>query len=87
MRCILLTHSLDTSRSGIRWKRHTIKMEDGCFIGANSVICSSVIIGKSSIVGAGSVVAKDIPANQIWAGNPAKYIKDIVREEETSIKS
>ncbi len=76
MRCILLTHSLDTTSHGIKWKKHTIIIEDGCFIGANTVICSSVTIGKNSIVGAGSIVTKDIPANQIWGGNPAKYIKD-----------
>ena len=38
----------------------------------------SVTIGKGAIVGAGSVVTKDIPPYQVWAGNPAKYIKDRV---------
>lgn len=77
MRCIFLTHSLDTSSRGIKWKKHIIEIGNGCFIGANTVICSSVKIGENSIVGAGSIVTKDIPANQIWAGNPAKYIKDV----------
>lgn len=39
-------------------------------------ICSSVTIGKGAIIGAGSVVTKDIPPYQVWAGNPARYIKD-----------
>lgn len=50
---------------------------DGAFIGAHSLILKGVIIGKNSVVGAGSIVTKNIPDNQIWAGNPAKYIKRI----------
>ena len=42
------------------------------------IICNSVTIGEGSIIGAGSVVTKDIPANQVWAGNPARFIKDRV---------
>jgi acetyltransferase-like isoleucine patch superfamily enzyme len=47
------------------------------FIGAHSTILKGVTIGENAIVGACSVVAKDIPANQIWAGNPAKFIRNI----------
>ncbi|MFR9547136.1 MAG: acyltransferase [Rikenellaceae bacterium] len=49
---------------------------DNVFIGAHSIVLKGVTIGENSIVGAGSVVTKSIPANQIWAGNPAKFIKD-----------
>ena len=44
------------------------------FIGANSIILPGVRIGESAIVGSGSVVTKDVPANAIVAGNPAKVI-------------
>ena len=47
------------------------------FIGAQSMILKGVVIGENSIVGAGSVVTKSIPANQIWAGNPARFIRNI----------
>jgi acetyltransferase-like isoleucine patch superfamily enzyme len=47
------------------------------FIGTRSIICKGVNIGNNSIVGAGSVVVKNIPKNEIWAGNPAKFIKTI----------
>ncbi len=53
----------------------TIHIHDNVWIGANSVITSGVVIGEYSIVGAGSVVTKDIPACSMVAGNPAKVIK------------
>lgn len=45
------------------------------FIGMHSIILKGVHIGNGSVVGAGSVVTRDIPDNQIWAGNPAKFVK------------
>ena len=45
------------------------------FIGANSVVKNDVEIGNDVTIGAGSVVIKDIPDNEIWAGNPAKKLK------------
>lgn len=47
------------------------------FIGLNSLIVNSVNIGDGAVIGAGSIVNKDIPANEIWAGNPARFIKRI----------
>lgn len=46
------------------------------FIGARTIICSNVEIGDNAIIGAGSIVTKNIPPNQIWAGNPARFIKE-----------
>lgn len=51
---------------------------DNVFIGAKSIILKGVTIGENSIIGAGSVVTKSVPANQVWAGNPAKFIRNIV---------
>ena len=48
-----------------------------CFIGAHSIILKGVTIGEKSIVGAGSVVTKSIPSDEIWGGNPAKFIKNL----------
>ena len=49
---------------------------ENCFIGARSVILPGIRIGDGSIVGAGSVVTRDVPAGCIVAGNPAKIIKE-----------
>ena len=50
---------------------------DDVFVGAKCIILKGVTIGKGAIIGAGSVVTKNIPARQIWAGNPAKFIREI----------
>ena len=55
----------------------SIVIEDNVWIGINSTILPGVKIGKNSIVGAGSVVTKDVEPNTIVAGNPAKFIKNI----------
>lgn len=52
-----------------------IHVEDGVWIGANCVILKGVNIGAGAVVGAGSVVRQDIPAGEIWAGVPAKFIR------------
>lgn len=54
-----------------------IFIEDDVWIGANAIILKGVTIGKKSIIAAGSVVTRDIPANTIAAGNPARVIKSI----------
>lgn len=58
-------------------KTKPVLLKRGCFIGANSIILKGCTIGENSIVGAGSVVSKDIPDNEIWAGNPARFIKEL----------
>jgi acetyltransferase-like isoleucine patch superfamily enzyme len=54
---------------------------DNAFVGAHTTILKGVSIGENSIVGACSVVTKSIPANEIWAGNPAHFIKFITVDE------
>lgn len=58
-------------------KKGKVVIKKGAFIGAHSVILKNVTVGEYSIVGAGSVVTKDIPDGEIWAGNPAIFIRKI----------
>lgn len=52
---------LDATYNGIKWQRGHVEICDNAFIGTWTIICNSVKIGTNSIVGAGSVVTKDIP--------------------------
>lgn len=72
----ILTHEHDHSRgvdildSSIRIG--SIEIDSGVFIGMNAIITASCRrIGEGAVVGAGSVVTKDVPPYEIWAGNPA----------------
>lgn len=55
--------------------RSFVKIEDDCWLAANSLILAGVTVGKGAIVAAGSVVTKDVPPYAIVAGNPAKVVK------------
>ena len=54
-----------------------VVIERDIFIGSRCIICKGVTIGARSIVAAGSVVVNNIPPDELWGGNPAKFIKKI----------
>jgi len=56
------------------WKLLRTRIKKGASIGANSVILPGVTIGEEALVGAGSVVTKDVPSRAIMAGNPARIV-------------
>ena len=68
---------LDRKKDVDNRRNASIKIGDVVFIGARSIICKGVTIGDHSMIAAGSVVVKDVPANEVWGGNPAKFIKRI----------
>lgn len=74
-------HSIDPEERRILGDRQIktapILIKKFAFIGAGSIILKGVTIGENAIVAAGSVVTKDIPDNEIWGGNPIKFIKKI----------
>lgn len=53
----------------------TTTLHDHVSIGSNVTLLGNITIGKHAMIGAGSVVTKDIPEQEIWAGNPAKFIR------------
>jgi Serine acetyltransferase len=65
------------------WKVETTKVCKGASIGSGSTILCNVTIGENAIVGAGSVVTKDVAPNAIVAGNPARFLR-FVNEEKKS---
>jgi len=52
-------------------------IKKGASIGANSTILGGITIGENAMIGAGSIVTKDVSANELWVGNPAKKLKNI----------
>lgn len=54
-----------------------IRIGDRVFLGGNVTVLKGVVIGEDSVVGAGSVVTHNIPSKEVWAGNPAKFIKKL----------
>lgn len=59
-----------------------IKVGDNVWIGGGAIILPGVTIGENSVIGAGSVVTKDIPDNVVAAGNPCKVIREITAEDK-----
>lgn len=75
----ILTHFIISSKPGRNFRMGKVVIEDDVFIGMNTIICNSVTIDKGALIGAGSIVTKDIPPYQVWAGNPAKFVKERAR--------
>jgi len=87
-RCLLLCHQRDLSNycvgddsAKLGYKKEKIILKKGCMIGMDSIIMPGVTIGEGAIIGAGSLVTKDIPAWTIATGRPAKVIKQIPKRE------
>ena len=86
--CRLLCHQRDLSDycigddySNLGYKLSKIHLCKGCLIGMDSFILPGVTIGEGAIVGAGSLVTKDIPAWTIASGHPAKVIRQVPRRD------
>lgn len=87
-RCLLLCHQRDLSDyhigddyAKLGYHKRKIVLKKGCLIGMNSMVMPGVTIGEGAIVGAGSLVTKDIPAWTIATGRPARVVKQITPRE------
>jgi acetyltransferase-like isoleucine patch superfamily enzyme len=80
---MVLDNDFHAPGSGFAWlaeyskNSKPIKIGRGCFIGARSLILKGVTLGDRVIIGAGSVVTKDVPAFSVAAGNPARIVGSI----------
>ena len=75
-------HPIHPSHRGDGMYSFPITIEDNVWIGANVVVLPGVKIGKNSVIGAGSVVTKDIPENVIAFGSPCKVYREINERDE-----
>ena len=76
-RCVLITHSnpnYSRIRGSIKSKPRFINIENDAWIGAGAIVLPGVTIHEGAIVGAGSIVTKDVPAYAVVAGNPARIL-------------
>lgn len=59
------------------WKLLRTKVCKGASVGAGSTLLPGITIGENALIGAGSVVTKDVPAGEIWVGNPAHFVRKV----------
>jgi acetyltransferase-like isoleucine patch superfamily enzyme len=76
------TNSLGELQTESDWRVETTVVKRGASIGSGATVLSGVVIGENALVGAGSVVTKDVPANAIVAGNPAKVFRVVSPQEQ-----
>lgn len=78
-RTSILTHFINPLNGD--YTSGEVRIKKNAFIGTNTIITKPVTIGERSVIGAGSVVTKDIPNDEVWAGNPAKLIRKRKHEQ------
>lgn len=74
---VSFTNDLYPRAHNKNWKQLNTRVCKGATIGAGSTILPGLTIGEGAMIGAGSVVTKDIPAGEVWAGNPARFLRKI----------
>ena len=60
------------------WIMERTLIKKGASIGAGCTLLCGITIGEYAMIGAGSVVTKDVPAGELWLGNPAKFVRKII---------
>ena len=73
--CMIFIHYVYFNGDCHNYTKGRVYIKEHAWIGARTIICQPVTIAKNSVVGAGFVATRDIPDNQVWAGNPARFIK------------
>jgi len=71
-------------QTGNDWKVETTLVKKGASIGSGATILSNVTIGERAIVGAGSVVTRDVPEDAVVVGNPARVLRSITKQSRSS---
>ena len=72
------THPVDPELRRAKWEAaKPIVIGDNVWLGGGVIVCPGVTIGENTVVGAGAVVVKDLPANVVAVGNPARVVREI----------
>jgi acetyltransferase-like isoleucine patch superfamily enzyme len=64
------------------WRVERTLVKKGASIGSGATILSNVTIGEKAIIGAGSVVTRDVPPNTVFVGNPARFLREVPEREQ-----
>ncbi|WP_241477183.1 acyltransferase [Chryseobacterium koreense] len=74
---VTFTNDLFPKSKNLSFELKRTLIKKGASIGANATILAGITVGENALIGAGSVLTKDVPANEIWVGNPAKFFKKL----------
>ena len=74
---VSFTNDLYPRSKATDWQCVPTVVKRGASIGVGSTILCGITIGENAMIGAGSVVTKDVPAGELWLGNPAKFVRKI----------
>lgn len=76
---IAANHRLDSTdpvrRAGLEEGKTGVRIGRRAWLGCNVIVLPGVEIGEDAVIGAGAVVTRDVPAGEVWAGNPARFVK------------
>lgn len=74
---VTFTNDMYPRSKNLEWSLMKTRVCKGATIGAGSTILPGITIGEGAFIAAGSVVTKDVPAGELWMGNPAKYYRNV----------
>ena len=77
------THPMNAAERRAGWEgQRPITIEDGAWLGGGVIVCGGVTIGEDAVIGAGSVVTRDVPPRVFAAGNPCRVIRELDTAED-----
>ena len=74
---VTFTNDMYPRSKNKNWKLLRTRVCKGATVGAGSTVLPGLTIGEKAMIGAGSVVTKDVPAGELWVGNPARFVKKV----------
>lgn len=74
---VTFTNDMYPRAKNKNWKMLRTRVCKGATVGAGATLLPGLTIGERAMIGAGSVVTKNVPAGELWVGNPARFVKKI----------